>query len=44
MILEFIESLDMPKEEKQRLLNLSPDTYIGNASEMARNIRDNLKK
>jgi len=35
---EFIESLDIPKAEKQRLQALSPDSYLGKASELARRI------
>ncbi|TAJ78614.1 MAG: adenylosuccinate lyase [Gallionellaceae bacterium] len=34
----FIEALGIPQEEKQRLLQLSPDTYIGKASELAKQI------
>ncbi len=34
----FIVSLDIPEAEKQRLLKLSPDTYIGKAAELARRI------
>ncbi len=34
----FINTLDIPEAEKQRLLRLSPDTYIGNAVAMAKNI------
>ena len=30
----FIESLDLPKEDKQRLMELSPETYVGLAGEM----------
>jgi len=32
---EFIESLDIPQSEKQRLQTLSPDSYLGKASELA---------
>src|SRR5450756_44798 len=32
----FIETLEIPEAEKQRLLQLSPDTYIGKAAELAR--------
>jgi adenylosuccinate lyase len=34
----FIQSLDIPEPEKQRLLNLTPDTYTGKAAELARKI------
>jgi len=34
----FINSLDIPETEKQRLLQLSPDSYIGIAPELARRI------
>jgi adenylosuccinate lyase len=31
----FIKSLDIPEAEKQRLMQLSPDTYTGKAAELA---------
>ena len=34
----FISTLNIPEAEKQRLLQLSPDTYIGKASELAKRI------
>jgi adenylosuccinate lyase len=34
----FIETLAIPEDEKQRLLQLSPDTYIGKAAELAKRI------
>ncbi|HEY0665658.1 MAG TPA: adenylosuccinate lyase [Gallionella sp.] len=34
----FIRTLDIPDAEKQRLLQLSPDTYIGKGAELARRI------
>ncbi len=34
----FIETLEIPQDEKQRLLQLSPDTYIGKAAELAKRI------
>ena len=34
----FIETLDIPETEKQRLLQLTPDTYTGMAAELARRI------
>lgn len=34
----FVETLDIPEEAKQLLVELTPSTYIGNASEQAKNI------
>ena len=34
----FIITLEIPEQEKQRLLQLSPDTYIGKAAELAKRI------
>jgi adenylosuccinate lyase len=34
----FINSLEIPTDEKQRLLQLSPETYIGKAVELAKRI------
>ncbi|MDO9054568.1 MAG: adenylosuccinate lyase [Gallionella sp.] len=34
----FISTLNIPDAEKQRLLQLSPDTYIGRAAELAKRI------
>jgi adenylosuccinate lyase len=34
----FINTLEIPEQEKQRLLLLSPDTYIGKAAELAKRI------
>ena len=34
----FIEALDIPQTEKQRLFQLSPDTYTGKAAELAKRI------
>jgi len=34
----FIATLDIPAAEKQRLCQLSPDTYLGKAAELARKI------
>ncbi|MEO7623777.1 MAG: adenylosuccinate lyase, partial [Gallionella sp.] len=34
----FIATLDIPQAEKQRLLQLSPETYIGQAAELAKRI------
>jgi len=38
IIKEFIETLDIPKDAKESLLQLTPSTYIGNAAEQAHNI------
>jgi adenylosuccinate lyase len=38
VILEFIGTLDIPESEKQRLLELTPDTYTGLAAQQARDI------
>jgi len=35
---EFIESLELPADAKQRLRELTPATYIGLAESLARNI------
>jgi len=34
----FIDTLPIPAEEKQRLLQLSPETYLGKAAELAKRI------
>jgi len=34
----FIKTLAIPEAEKQRLLELTPASYIGRATELARNI------
>ena len=34
----FINTLEIPAQEKQRLLQLSPETYIGKAAELAKRI------
>jgi adenylosuccinate lyase len=35
---EFIATLDIPDQEKQRLLALTPETYIGLAASLADDI------
>ncbi|MGA9575783.1 MAG: adenylosuccinate lyase [Lysobacterales bacterium] len=35
ILVEFIQSLDIPADDRQRLLDLTPATYTGNAAEMA---------
>ena len=37
---EFIQKLDIPATAKQRLLELTPATYTGNAADMARSLDD----
>ncbi|MHB1237467.1 MAG: adenylosuccinate lyase, partial [Gallionella sp.] len=34
----FINTLKIPEQEKQRLLRLSPDTYIGEAAALAKRV------
>lgn len=34
----FIDSLELPEDEKKRLKQLTPATYIGNAVSQAKNI------
>jgi len=38
VLLEFVQTLEIPDAEKERLLKLTPETYIGLASEQARDI------
>jgi adenylosuccinate lyase len=38
IIKEFIETLAIPNDAKERLLQLTPAAYTGNASEQANNI------
>jgi len=35
VLAEFVQTLDIPAEAKQLLLDLTPASYIGNAAEMA---------
>ena len=37
-IREFIQGLELPKESKTNLLNLTPHTYVGSAIELARTV------
>jgi adenylosuccinate lyase len=39
-IQNFVTSLDIPEEAKTELLNLTPSSYIGNAVQQARQIKD----
>ena len=34
----FIEKLDIPDAEKQRLIKMTPASYIGNAAEQAKKV------
>jgi adenylosuccinate lyase len=34
----FINTLEIPEQEKQRLLQLSPETYTGKAAELAKRV------
>jgi adenylosuccinate lyase len=38
ILLEFVETLEIPDAEKERLLKLTPESYIGLAAEQARDI------
>ena len=40
---KFIKTLTIPDNEKQRLIELTPDTYIGNAIEQTKSIIANIK-
>ncbi|NWF36269.1 adenylosuccinate lyase [Mariprofundus sp. KV] len=40
---EFIETLEIPADAKQSLIEMSPATYIGNAADQAKNIDNFLK-
>ncbi len=40
MLQQFIKQLDIPVAEKEQLLQLSPASYIGLATDLARNIRN----
>ena len=35
---DFIRELDIPEADRERLLALTPDTYLGNAADQARDI------
>lgn len=38
LLLDFIESLEIPEEAKERLRTLSPSNYTGNAANQAKKI------
>ena len=38
LMVDFINSLEIPEEERVRLRALTPASYIGNAAEQAKNI------
>ena len=37
-IVEFVNTLDIPEEDKQRLLDMTPRSYVGNAGHAARTV------
>jgi adenylosuccinate lyase len=37
-MVEFVQTLDIPASAKQRLLELTPAGYTGNAADMARSL------
>jgi adenylosuccinate lyase len=39
ILVEFIQSLEIPAAARQRLMELTPAAYTGNAAEMARNLK-----
>lgn len=41
---EFIQALDIPAPDKNRLKALTPDSYIGNASAMAKEVRSRINR
>jgi adenylosuccinate lyase len=41
--LNFVEGLEIPLDVKSTLKKLTPENYIGNASPMAKNIKEYLK-
>lgn len=42
VILEFVDTLDLPESAKEQLKSLSPSTYVGNAEQQALNINSLL--
>jgi len=38
VIREFVQSLDIPDHAKQQLIEMTPESYIGNADVLARDI------
>jgi adenylosuccinate lyase len=38
ILLEFIQTLDIPADEVQRLLELTPESYVGLAAQQARDL------
>jgi adenylosuccinate lyase len=40
---EFVSTLEMPEESKQRLMDMTPATYIGNATAQALDIVAKIK-
>lgn len=43
VILEFVDTLELPAHAKEQLKSLSPSTYIGNAEQQAINIKNMLE-
>jgi adenylosuccinate lyase len=43
IIVKFVESLDLPQTEKNRLKTLSPATYVGNAKEQVEDFLKSIK-
>ena len=41
-IRDFIEGLDIPKEAKTNLSKLTPETYVGAAVELAKNVEKSV--
>ena len=37
-IQQFVQGLDLPAEDKQRLLDMSPATYVGMAEQITENL------
>lgn len=37
-MMEFIESLELPQKEKERLKKLTPENYLGLAQELAEKV------
>ena len=37
---EFVATLDIPEHAKQELLTMTPGSYVGNAAEQARDIKN----
>ncbi len=42
LLKDFIQKLKLPESEKKRMIELTPRTYIGNAGQMAKDIKKYL--